>query len=101
MLTEEALETIECALSEEKHFLIEPITLNKCGHSICAKCLPSKSVEKITCGICGIINEQDFANSSVSKPTQLFIKSCMGEIFKILKAENSCKLSELKGIYSS
>jgi hypothetical protein len=41
MLTEEALENIECALSEEMHFLIGPITLNTCGHAICAKCLPS------------------------------------------------------------
>jgi hypothetical protein len=35
MISTELLEDLICASSGDKHFLIDPITLSKCGHSIC------------------------------------------------------------------
>ncbi len=34
MNSAEILEEFRCALSDDNHFLINPITLSKCGHSV-------------------------------------------------------------------
>jgi hypothetical protein len=97
MLSEETTEELQCGSDNEKHFLIEPIPLTNCGHSICKKCIPKDSVKKIKCTICGLISSQDFAQFKVSKSTQKLLKMCLEDVFKILENETSLKLNEIKG----
>jgi hypothetical protein len=39
-MNKEILSELQCGSSDEKYFLKDPITLTKCGHSICKKCIP-------------------------------------------------------------
>jgi glutathionylspermidine synthase len=98
MMSEETLEELKCALSGEEHFVIEPITLTNCGHSICYKCIPKDNVNKIECKLCGLVTEQDFSKVQISKASQKLLKMCLEDIFKILEADTSLKLNEIKGI---
>ena len=97
MITEEILDVLKCASPEEQHFCIEPITLAKCGHSICKKCIPKYGLKEIKCGICGLISEQDFSKFHVSKAGQILLKMNMENIFQILETQISLKLIEIKG----
>ena len=47
MLSEETLEELKCATSDEEHFVIEPIPLANCGHTICKTCIPKDDLKDI------------------------------------------------------
>ena len=100
MISEETLEELKCAASDQEHFVIEPIPLINCGHSICKKCVPKDDLKEIKCKLCGLDSEQDFNKSQASKGTQKLLKMCLGELFYILKEETSLKLNELKGMWT-
>ena len=48
----EMLEELKCSLSEDKHFLINPVPLSECGHSVCKICLPKDGGDSIKCKTC-------------------------------------------------
>ena len=92
----EQLEELKCGFSNEKHFLIDPIILSNCGHSICKSCLSNESIFSVTCKICGLITEQDFSKIQVSKTLKQALKLCLGTIFDQIEGETSEKLNEFK-----
>ena len=94
---EENLDEFKCALSDDHHFIIEPITLIKCGHSACKECFPTEKINSIKCKICGIVSDFDFMNAQVSKALKLMIKFCYDSMYKILEKEIISKLNFLKG----
>jgi hypothetical protein len=99
MNSTELLDEFRCALSDDNHFLINPIPLSKCGHSVCKDCLPNDTkVHSIECKICGIITEDVFSEISVSKGLKQALKFCLGNIFELIESETSSKLNELKSI---
>ena len=98
MLSEETLEELKCALSVQCHFVIEPISLHKCGHSVCKNCVPKDELKEIKCKICGLVSKQDLNEIQASKGIQKLLKMCIEDIFKILKEETSLKLNDLKGM---
>ena len=77
MLDEQLIDELKCALSDEEHFFIKPITLS-CGHSACKNCIPDQSNEK---------------------GAQHALNLCIGDIFQSLEKETTDRLKELKGIY--
>jgi hypothetical protein len=99
MNSAEILEKFRCALSDDNHFLINPITLSKCGHSVCKDCLPSDTkIQSIECKKCGAITEDVFSEIPVSKGFKQALKLCLGNIFELIESETSSKLNELKSI---
>jgi hypothetical protein len=95
----EILNEFRCALSDDNHFLINPITLSKCGHSVCKDCLPNDSnVQSIKCKKCGVITEDVFSKISVPKGFKEALKLCLGNIFELIEKQTSSKLNELKSI---
>ena len=98
MITEDSLQEFKCALSVRRHYLIDPITLTNCGHSVCKKCLLNLNENFIECKTCGIETELDLCKIQVSKATQQALKFCFGNIFEILERDMSVKLNELKCI---
>ena len=97
MISEETLEELKCASSDENHFAIEPISLAKCGHSICKKCIPKNNIHVIKCSLYGLLSVQDFSQFEVSKASQKLLKMCLEDVFKVLERESSLKLTEIKG----
>ena len=95
MISEEALIELQCAFSNVKHFVIEPITLSKCGHAVCKNCLPNETT-LVKCKICNEISEQDFSKAQTSKALKQALKICLGSIFNIIENETSEKLDKLK-----
>ena len=95
MASKEKIEELKCALSDDKHFLIKPISLT-CGHSICQSCIPDGHIGEINCKICNLLS--DFIQLKVSNETQQAIQSNIGDILQILEREISDRLNELKGI---
>jgi hypothetical protein len=99
MESAEILEEFRCALSDDNHFLINPITLSKCGHSFCKNCLPNDTkVQSIKCLKCGVITEDVFSEISVSKALKQALKFCLGNIYELIEKQTSSKLNALKSI---
>jgi hypothetical protein len=95
----ELLEEFRCALSDDSHFLINPITLSKFGHSFCKDCLPSDTkVQSIECKTFGMITEDVFSENPVSKGFKQALRLCLGNIFELIEKQTSSKLNELKSI---
>ena len=99
MISNEMLEEFKCALSEDKHFLIDPITLPNCGHSVCKNCLPNQQVSSIKCKTCGVTTtEVDFSKIQITKAIKQALKLCLGNIFELIESQTVSKLNELKSI---
>ena len=96
MISEDALMGFQCALADTLHFLIEPITLISCGHSVCKNCLIKEKTNLIKCKLCGEISDQDFSKVEVSKGLKQALKCFMVNIFEFLEKETNLKLNKLK-----
>ena len=101
MVTEETLKELKCASSHDQYFFIKTITLPNCGHLICKNCVPKDYIQGIKCKLCGLISKQDFKKFQVSTAAQTLLKICIGDVFKILEADTSFKLNELKSRQSN
>ena len=44
MISEETVAELKCATSD--HFVVDPLSLSNCDHSICKKCAPQGSIKK-------------------------------------------------------
>jgi hypothetical protein len=99
MITEEILEELTCASSDERHFVIEPLNLSNCCHSICKSCISSEDIKEIKCKLCGLVSKQDFTKFQASNTLQKLLQTCIGDVFKILETETCNKLNELKCNY--
>ena len=97
MISEDILEELKCAASNDEHFIVGPITLPRCGHSICKKCIPKDDIIEIECKLCGLISKQDFRQFEISRGTQRFLQIHLEGVFKIIETDISLKLTELKG----
>ena len=99
MTSYQILEELRCSLSDDRHFMIDPIPLSKCGHSVCKNCLPNDTkVHSIECKKCGVITKDVFSEIPVSKGFKEALKLCLGNIFELIESETSSKLNELKSI---
>ena len=98
MISEETLEELKCASSDQEHFAIEPISLHNCGHSVCKKCVLKDDLKEIKCKLCGFVSKQDLNEIQVSRAAQKLLKIYLEDIFQILKEGTSSNLNELKGM---
>jgi hypothetical protein len=94
----DSLQDFQCALSVDKHFIIEPINLINCGHSVCKTCLPKGNITEIKCKKCGFITYHDLNNVPVSKDLQKALKLFLSNIFAALEQDTTIKLNKLKSI---
>ena len=96
MITHESSQEFQCAISNEKHFLIDPILLFNCGHCVCKTCIQDGEVTSINCSICGIITTMDFSKIQIIKGLKMALQLSFGSIFEIIEKETSSKFSRLK-----
>jgi hypothetical protein len=86
----------ECALSDDKHFLKEPIIIPCCGHSICKNCLPKEENSVIKCKICGVITKKDLSNDKEAISLKISFKRNLESLFNILEKQTSSQVNKLK-----
>jgi hypothetical protein len=95
MMEDEKLNEFYCIFSEQKHFLIDPVTIS-CGHSICKKCLPRENTTSIRCKICKRLVSYDANRIKVSRGFKEVLKCFKNEIFTVIEKEMCSKLNDLK-----
>jgi hypothetical protein len=100
MISKEILEKLQCSISNEQHhFVIDPIELSGCKHSICRKCLPNdKNKCLIICKKCGSLNEQDFVNTPESIDVKNLFTQHIPDIFHALEVKMSIMMNNIQGI---
>jgi hypothetical protein len=97
MISDESLQDFQCALSDDQHYIIEPIPLVNCGHSVCKNCLPKGKVTEVKCKMCGVTTyHDDLNNVPVSRGLKQALKLYIGNIFAVLEKETEIKLDKLK-----
>ena len=84
MITEQILEELTCASSDERHFVIKPLNLNNCCHSICKSCISSEEIKEIKCKLCGLVSKLDFTKFQASNTLQKLLQTCIGDVFNKL-----------------
>ena len=92
----ESLDEFRCCLSDDKHFIIQPITLTKCGHSACKECFPKDNQKFVKCKKCEVVSQFDFTASQVSTAFKIAIKFLYENMFQELEKVTSSKLNDLK-----
>ena len=92
----ESLDEFKCCLSDDKHFIIQPITLTKCGHSACKECFPKVNQKLVKCKKCEVVSEFDFTASHVSTALKITIKFLYENMFQESEQETCSKLNDLK-----
>ena len=100
-MKQENLDEFRCCLSEDQHFLIKPLTLPICGHSVCKECLPKDEQKIIKCKKCDVVSHFDFTISQVNLSTKVVkieLTSLYENMFEILEKETSSKINHLKSI---
>ncbi len=100
MSNQNNLNKLKCAFpSDYDHFLIQPIKLVHCGHSVCKQCIQNKDKnQKIKCNLCKTISKQNFIDSQLSKDTQELVSKNFLYIIKVLEAKTKLKLENLRSI---
>ena len=94
------MQEFQCALSNDyKHFLIDPICLTNCGHSVCKSCLQDGKISSIKCFMCGMISELDLSKIQVARGFKQALKFCLDQIFEIIEKEFSSKVEKLKSSF--
>jgi hypothetical protein len=101
MNSELTLEDLRCGASDQNHFVIDPVKLDDCEHSICKKCIPKSYIDEFECKICGQVSEQDFSTCEVSEDFKKILNDRLEDIFKALEAETTSKLNEIQGVLSN
>jgi hypothetical protein len=92
---EESLQDFQCAFSNDKHFIIEPIVLSNCGHTVCKSCLSKGTITAIKCNVCGEIS-QHINNTKESTSLRNALKFFLGNMFTILEKQTTIQLDKLK-----
>jgi hypothetical protein len=99
-IPEDILKGLKCCLSEDGHYIYEPITL-KCGGNACKKCINKDSKEnKIKCYNClDFHDKQDYRNSGVNVMVKSVMNLFLKDLIQDLEVELRLTEGELKGIY--
>jgi hypothetical protein len=92
----ENLDEFRCCLSDDRHFIIQPITLTKCGHSACKGCFPNINQKSIQCKRCNFVSEIYFKTSQVSTAFKISLKFLYEKIFYVIEKETRSKIGDLK-----
>ena len=95
-MTEETLQKFQCVSSKRKHFLIDPIKLTNCGHSVCKSCLQDGCTTTIKCSICEIITELDSSKVQIAEDLKQALENNLYSIIKMIEKETALKLNELE-----
>ncbi len=99
MISDGSFMEFECALSNDKHFIKEPITLSSCGHSVCRSCLPTnKNDHQIKCKICAEVTARDLSNDKESISIKIAFKRNLQSLMQILEKQSTIQLNKFKSI---
>ena len=92
MVSQESLHDYQCAISNERHFLVDPILLVNCGHCVCKGCLQNGEMTLINCSICGIASELEFSKIQKARG----FKTALQISFELIERETFSKFNKLK-----
>lgn len=95
MISPEILDLIQCALSKDKHIVMNPIAMS-CGHSVCKNCVPSEVHQRIKCLNCSEVNENDLDKSKESLAAKRLFKLHINELFVLIEEKFENALHQLK-----
>jgi hypothetical protein len=89
----ENMDEFTCCLSNDNHFIIQPITSMKCGHSACKGCFPNDNRKTVKCEKCNVVSEFDF---NTSQKFKISLTLLYQKIFPTIEKETSSKIKDLK-----
>ena len=95
MISDGAFKEYECALSDDMHFIFEPIPL-PCGHSVCKSCIPKES--EYICNTCDELINSEKVYKTLSNSFQSSFKRNIESIYKIIEKQSIESFRNLKGI---
>lgn len=77
---------LKCSLSNDKHYVYEPISL-PCGDCCCKKCLNTEPSDFLTCKTCNKIIERDKVSNDQSNAITQSISRNLESLFEIIYAK--------------
>jgi hypothetical protein len=90
------LQEFECALSQDRHFIEQPIALT-CGHCICKKCVPKELILPLKCNICTKITHRDIRNDEESVLSKKAFQLSINDLFLQIEKSFTQSMTHLKG----
>jgi hypothetical protein len=100
MISRNSLCLLQCALSLDKHIVIQPLALS-CGHSICKDCLPLNGNYKFNCLICEKQNKTDLYSCKESQTLKYLLKENVGYLLSNVHERLRSTLAHIKSSRAS
>lgn len=99
MISDGTYEVLECGLSDDKHFLQDPVALT-CGDCACKSCVKNRYFsEPIKCKICTNTVQKEYENAKPIKAVQQMIEKNAKNLLVIIEKQLTKSLAEFNGIY--
>ena len=96
-IPEEILKGLKCCLSEDGHFIYEPVSL-KCGGNPCKNCINEDFERKKCYNFKDFHDKQDYRNSGVNVMVKSVMNLFLKDLIQDLEVELRLTEGELKGI---
>lgn len=97
MISDGTYEQFECALSTDRHFVLNPLVLTSCGHFACTTCTQS-CIKKYFCKICK--KESDEFNNEITSEVKRSFKENLENLYAILEKQTELSLNQLESMES-
>ena len=97
----EVLQSLICGLSDDDHFVKDPIILSKCGHCVCKSCIPDR-IGLIRCN-CGALTRRNIINwfkNRVSQPKMKLFQNHFSSLYDEIEKRFNEDLKKLKSKYT-
>ena len=96
-LSENILNILQCAFSNDKHIVCEPISM-PCGHSICRNCINNNLAQPFHCRFCGkSINTSSLVGFDESPAIDYIIEENIQKLYTLLEETFRKELNDFKG----
>ena len=97
MISDGTYKEYECALSDDLHFIYNPIDL-PCGHCVCKSCIPK--TEEFICNNCDELIKSKNVYEKLSNAIQLSFNRNLESIYKIIEKQSIKSMEKLKGNFN-
>ena len=96
MISDGSYEELVCALSNDKHYLNQPILLTDCGHAACRNCLPKEITENAKCKICNQKINRNLENDKIPLGLHLYLKNSIEHLTNVIERQTQHQINRLR-----
>ena len=98
MISDGSFLELVCALSNDNHYVKNPIVLTSCVHTSCRMCLPRELNEEAKCKVCGIKITRNLDNDEESVAIKHYFRTSINDLINVVEKQTDTQIKKLESI---